>query len=218
MAGKKRIVVLLSGSGSNFQALIDACANGQIHGDIVATISNRPDAYGLQRAQQHAINTLTLQHDDFSSRETFDAALVELIDSYQPDLVILAGFMRILSAGFVNHYAGKLLNIHPSLLPAYKGLNTHQRALDDRAEVHGASVHFVSAELDGGPVILQARVAIAADDDATSLAGRVLTREHIIYPQVAEWFCAERLRLKDNAVWLDGQQLAQPMLLENLNA
>ena len=214
MSDKKRIVALISGSGSNLQALIDSCASDQINGQIVSVLSNKPDVFGLQRAAQHGINTETLEHSRFDSREAFDTALISLIDAQQPDLVVLAGFMRILSAEFVNHYHGKLLNIHPSLLPAYKGLNTHQRALDDGSEVHGASVHFVSAELDGGPVILQAKVAVEATDDAASLAARVLTQEHIIYPQVVEWFCAERLQLDNKEVKFDEALLEEPMNLQ----
>lgn len=213
MPAKKRIVALVSGGGSNLQALIDACTNGQINGDIIHVISNKANVYGLQRATEHGISTTTLQHTDFDSREAFDTALIRKIDEQQPDLLVLAGFMRILSAEFVNHYHGRLLNIHPSLLPNYKGLNTHQRALDDGATVHGASVHFVSAELDGGPVILQAQVTVESDDDADSLAARVLTQEHIIYPRVVEWFCAERLKLTAGGVALDGEILESPLVL-----
>ncbi len=213
MPDKKRIVALISGSGSNLQALIDACENGQIHGNIVAVISNKPDAYGLERATKHGISAETLVHNTFGNREAFDTSLTRLIDTHQPDLLVLAGFMRILSPDFVSHYQGKLLNIHPSLLPAYKGLHTHQRALDDGATIHGASVHFVSAELDGGPVIMQAQVEVQPEDDANSLAARVLIKEHIIYPQVVKWFCAERLRLLAEGVELDGAILKQPVLL-----
>lgn len=211
MSTKKRIVALISGSGSNLQALIDACADGQINGDIVSVISNKANAYGLERAASRNISTEILEHGSFDNREAFDASLINLINQQQPDLLVLAGFMRILSTEFVNHYHGRLLNIHPSLLPAYKGLNTHQRALDDNAPMHGASVHFVSAELDGGPVILQAQVAVEASDNADSLAARVLVQEHIIYPQVVEWFCEERLRLTTNGVELDGEVLTSPL-------
>ncbi|MGB1254394.1 MAG: phosphoribosylglycinamide formyltransferase [Thiolinea sp.] len=213
MRSKYSIVVLVSGSGSNLQALIDACTEGQIDGEINAVISNKPGVYGLQRAEKHGITTQALEHQHFNSREDFDKNLINVIDRYNPDLVVLAGFMRILSAGFVNHYDGRLLNIHPSLLPAYKGLNTHQRALDGEAKYHGASVHFVSAGLDDGPVIMQARVPVKADDDASSLATRVLAKEHIIYPQVVEWFCAGRLKLKDHRIWLDNQLLQTPVIL-----
>lgn len=207
----KRIVVLISGSGSNLQAIINACAANEVHGSIVAVISNRPEVYGLERARLAGIETQTLNHKNFADRLSFDQALMALIDSYQPDLVVLAGFMRILTAEFVEHYSGRMLNIHPSLLPAYKGVHTHQRALDDGAKQHGASVHFVTAELDAGAVILQATVPVLADDTAETLAARVLVEEHKIYPQVVNWFCAERLSCKDGAAWLDGQRLAEPL-------
>lgn len=209
----KRLVVLISGSGSNLQALIDACASHEIQGSIVAVISNRPQVYGLERARLAGITTQTLDHKNFADRVSFDQALMELIDSYQPDLVVLAGFMRILTAAFVEHYSGRMLNIHPSLLPAYKGVHTHQRALEDGAQQHGASVHFVTAELDAGAVILQAAVPVLTDDTAETLAARVLIEEHKIYPQVVSWFCTERLSLKDGCAWLDGQCLVKPLQL-----
>lgn len=209
----KRIVVLISGSGSNLQALIDACASHEIQGSIVAVISNRPEVYGLERARLAGITTQTLDHKNFADRVSFDQALMKLIDSYQPDLVVLAGFMRILTAAFVEHYSGRMLNIHPSLLPAYKGVHTHQRALEDGAQQHGASVHFVTAELDAGAVILQAAVPVLADDTAETLAARVLIEEHKIYPQVVSWFCTERLSLKAGFAWLDGQCLVEPLQL-----
>lgn len=209
----KRIVVLISGSGSNLQAIINACTSKEIQGSIVAVISNRPEVYGLTRARLAGIETQTLDHKNFADRLSFDQALIELIDTYQPDLVVLAGFMRILTAKFVEHYSGRMLNIHPSLLPAYKGVHTHQRALDDGAKQHGASVHFVTAELDAGAVILQAAVPVLADDTAETLAARVLIEEHKIYPQVVSWFCTERLSLKDGFAWLDGQCLSKPLQL-----
>lgn len=207
----KRIVVLISGSGSNLQALIDACTAGAIQGSIVAAISNRPQVYGLERARLAGIETQTLDHKNFADRAEFDQALMELIDSYQPDAVVLAGFMRILTANFVQHYSGKMLNIHPSLLPAYKGVHTHQRALDDQVKLHGATVHFVTAELDAGAVILQAEVPVLEGDTAEILAARVLIEEHKIYPQVLGWFCAERLTFQDGHAWLDGQRLLAPL-------
>lgn len=209
----KRIVVLVSGSGSNLQALISACSAGEIAGSIVAVISNRPNVYGLERARLAGIETQTLDHKNFAERAAFDQALMELIDSFQPDLVVLAGFMRILTTEFVQHYTGRMLNIHPSLLPAYKGVHTHQRALDDQVQVHGASVHFVTAELDAGAVILQAEVPVLVDDSAETLAARVLVEEHKIYPQVVNWFCAERLTLKDGYAYLDGECLHEPVKL-----
>lgn len=210
----KRIVILISGSGSNLQALIDACAAGEIQGLIVAVISNRPEVYGLERAHLAGIETQALDHKNFADRAEFDQALMQLIDSYQPDVVVLAGFMRILTADFVQHYAGKMLNIHPSLLPAYKGVHTHQRALDDQASVHGTSVHFVTAELDAGAVILQAEVPVLAADTAETLAARVLIEEHKIYPKALGWFCAERLTCKNGYAWLDGQPLLEPLKLK----
>lgn len=210
----KRLIVLISGSGSNLQALINACATHEIQGSIVAVISNRPEVYGLERAHLAGIETQTLDHKNFADRVSFDQALMKLIDSYQPDLVVLAGFMRILTAEFVEHYSGRMLNIHPSLLPAYKGVHTHQRALEDGAQQHGASVHFVTAELDAGAVILQAAVPVLVDDTADSLAARVLVEEHKIYPQVVNWFCVERLSFKDGAAWLDGQRLTEPLQLK----
>ena len=171
-------------------------------------ISNKSGAFGLQRAERDNIPTAVLDHKSFSVREDFDAALSELIDRFDPDLVVLAGFMRILSGGFVNHYAGRILNIHPSLLPKYPGINTHQRALDAGDTEHGVSVHFVTEELDGGPVIAQDRVAVKSNDDVTSLAARVLEKEHLLYPKVVSWFAAGRLTLEDNNALLDGETLA----------
>lgn len=211
----KRIVVLISGSGSNLQALIDACAARIIQGSIVAVISNRPEVYGLERARLAGIETQTLDNKNFADRAEFDHALMQLIDGFEPDLVVLAGFMRILTPEFVQHYSGRMLNIHPSLLPAYKGVHTHQRALDDHAPVHGASVHFVTAELDAGAVILQASVPVLSDDTAESLAARVLVQEHKIYPEVVEWFCAERLSYQNGYAYLDSERLLKPLQFIN---
>lgn len=199
-----RVVVLISGNGSNLQALIDYPARNY---EIGAVISNRADAFGLQRAQNAGIATAVLDHKAFESREAFDLALMSLIDQYQPDLVVLAGFMRILSSAFVQHYAGKLLNIHPSLLPLYKGTHTHQRVLDAGDREHGVSVHFVTEELDGGPVILQAVVPVLADDTAETLAARVATQEHKIYPEAVSWFAGGRLKVSHGAACLDNQPL-----------
>jgi phosphoribosylglycinamide formyltransferase-1 len=206
------VVVLISGSGSNLQALIDsiqaaADSSESSPARISAVISNRADAYGLQRAQQAGIATQVLDHKQFDGREAFDTALAQAIDSYEPHLVILAGFMRILSAGFVRHYAGRLLNIHPSLLPKYKGLHTHQRALDAGDREHGCSVHFVTEELDGGPLVIQAVIPVRPDDSPTSLAQRVHEQEHLIYPQAMRWFAEGRLRLDEQGAMLDGQTL-----------
>ncbi len=206
------VVALISGSGSNLQAIIDATANDPAI-KVAAVISNRAEAYGLERAHTAGIETRVLNHKPYPSREAYDRALIELIDSFQPGLVILAGFMRILSPLFVQHYPGRLLNIHPSLLPKYKGLHTHQRALEAGDTLHGASVHFVTEELDGGPVVLQAQVAVAADDTEESLAARVLQQEHIIYPQVLRWFAEGRLAINGNRLEMDGKPLGSPIII-----
>ncbi len=211
------VVVLISGSGSNLQALIDGAVNGNLPIRIAAVIANRGDAYGLERARRAGIPTQVLSHQDFDDREAYDAALMDLIDGFYPGLVVLAGFMRILTPGFVAHYPGRMLNIHPSLLPKYRGLHTHERALAAREREHGATVHFVTAELDGGPAILQARVPVAADDDASRLAARVLVQEHRLYPQVVRWFAQGRLALSpDGLPCLDGQALDAPLRLDLL--
>ena len=205
------MVVLISGSGSNLQALIDAKGGGF---EIRAVISNVPDAFGLKRAEAAGIQARVLDHHGYPSRAAYDADLADLIDNFAPGLVVLAGFMRILTPGFVNHYRGRMLNIHPSLLPKFRGLHTHARALEAGEQVHGASVHFVTPELDGGPVVLQAEVQVLTDDDPDRLAARVLTREHHIYPRVVGWFAAGRLRLDDQGrPVLDGQSLSQPIRL-----
>jgi phosphoribosylglycinamide formyltransferase-1 len=201
-----RVVVLISGSGSNLQAIIDSLGNDN-PASISAVISNRADAYGLIRAEQAGIPTRLLEHRNFPDRDAFDAALIELIDAAGADLVVLAGFMRILTAGFVRHYQGRLLNIHPSLLPRYRGLNTHQRALDAGDSEHGCSVHFVTEELDGGPLVVQAVLPIQPGDDADSLAERVHQQEHRIYPLAVRWFAEGRLRLTADGVMLDGGRL-----------
>ncbi|MGF1693760.1 phosphoribosylglycinamide formyltransferase [Photobacterium kagoshimensis] len=205
----KNIVVLISGNGSNLQAILDACENGTIaNANVAAVLSNKADAYGLERARQANVDALHLSAADFSDRETFDKAMITKIDAYQPDLIILAGFMRILSRDFVRHYQGKMINIHPSLLPKYPGLHTHQRALDAGDTEHGTSVHFVTEELDGGPVILQAKVPIFADDRVEDIFSRVQEQEHRIYPLVAHWFINERLAMVDGQAALDGNTLA----------
>lgn len=206
MSGK-RIVILISGSGSNMQTIVAASQAGRIAGTVVAVISNEPSAGGLAKAQAAGVATAVLCHRDFASRELYDQALQQLIDSYQPDVVVLAGFMRILTAAFTQHYQGRMLNIHPSLLPKYKGVNTHQRALDAGDREHGVSVHFVTAELDGGPVILQATVPIFPEDTAADLQARVQVQEHGIYPLVVNWLCNGRLRLTAAGAELDGELL-----------
>jgi len=204
---KKRIVVLISGSGTNLQAIIDACNNAQYPGEVVAVGSNKAEAYGLTRASDAGIEGFTLSHKAFDSREAYDLSLIEKIEAYQPDLVVLAGFMRILTPAFVQKFHGKLLNIHPSLLPKYQGLNTHQRAIDAGDKEHGVSVHFVTEELDGGPVILQAKVPVFPEDTADDLAGRVHEQEHRIYPLVVKWFCEERLTMQGDFAVLDSKTL-----------
>ncbi|AZE74279.1 Phosphoribosylglycinamide formyltransferase [Pseudomonas synxantha] len=202
------VVVLLSGTGSNLQALIDSTRTGDSPVRIAAVISNRSDAYGLQRARDAGIETRSLDHKAFDGREAFDRALIELIEAFEPKLVVLAGFMRILSADFVRHYEGRLLNIHPSLLPKYKGMHTHQRALEAGDSEHGCSVHFVTEELDGGPLVVQAVVPVESGDSAQTLAQRVHTQEHRIYPLAVRWFAEGRLILGDQGALLDGQLLA----------
>lgn len=196
------IVVLISGRGSNLQAIIDA-ADPLVA--IKAVISNRPEAKGLAYAQAANIETQIIDHKKFTDRVAFDKALQQCIDNYQPRLVVLAGFMRILTDAFVKHYQGRLLNIHPSLLPKFTGLNTHERALAEGVKEHGASVHFVTATLDSGPVILQAKVPVLPTDNATTLANRVLAVEHRIYPQVIHWFAEGRLQWQQGKVFLEGQ-------------
>lgn len=204
----KNIVVLISGNGSNLQAMIDACESGIIKdARISAVLSNKADAYGLERARQAGIDALHLSAADYADRAAFDQAMAECIDSYQPDLVILAGFMRILSGDFVRHYQGRMLNVHPSLLPKYTGLNTHQRAIDAGDDEHGTSVHFVTEELDGGPVILQAKVPIFAGDTAEEVMARVQEQEHRIYPMVANWCLQDRVVMTDGKAVLDGSPL-----------
>lgn len=199
--------MLISGSGSNLQALIDSCSEARSAAQIVAVISNRADAFGLERARSAGIETRLVEHRDFDSRESFDRALAENIDAFVPDLVVLAGFMRILSPFFTQKYAGKMLNIHPSLLPKYPGLHTHQRAIDAGDAEAGATVHFVTADLDAGPAVLQASVAIQPGDDAGRLAAKVLEQEHRIYPEALRWFASGRLELREGSAWLDGQAL-----------
>ena len=210
-----RVVVLISGSGSNLQTIIDQSNDGTLPIEIVTVISNVPGAYGLLRAKKAGINTEIVNNKDFADRESYDQQLQKCIDEHQPDLIVLAGFMRILSEGFVNHYLGRMLNVHPSLLPKYRGLNTHQRALDDQETTHGVSVHFVTPELDGGPVIIQSKVPVHASDTAELLAKRVQIQEHIIYPIAISWFALKRLKLNNNHLEYDGQSCDQPILFDS---
>jgi len=201
------IAVLISGSGSNLQAIINACQDGRIDADISLVLSNRADAFGLERARQAGIETAVLNHKDYDSRESFDAAMIELLDRHNPDLVVLAGFMRILSADFVQHYLGRLINIHPSLLPRYPGLHTHQRVIDAGDIEHGASVHFVTPELDAGPTIIQGRLHTHRGETADELAARVLKLEHQIYPQAIQWLLAHRVSFQNDKVYMDGHEM-----------
>lgn len=206
----KKIVVLISGGGSNLQAIIDKIHKQPLdseQAEIVAVISNKADVYGLQRATEADIPAITVASAGAASREAYDAQLSLEIDKHQADLIILAGFMRILSDDFVSKYQGKMLNIHPSLLPKYPGTNTHQRAIDAGDEVHGVSVHFVTPQLDSGPTVLQAKVPVFAEDTAEDLSERVLTQEHLIYPLVAQWFIAGRLTMQGDKAILDGKAL-----------
>jgi phosphoribosylglycinamide formyltransferase-1 len=202
-----RLVVLISGGGSNLQSFIDASAKGNLNGKIVAVISNKAGVKGLDRAAAADIPNIAVDHRAFDSREAFDQNLGELVESFSPDLVILAGFMRILTPEFVNRFLGKLINIHPSLLPAYPGLHTHQRAIDAGDTEAGATVHFVTPELDGGPSVLQAKVPIDAGESAESLAAKVLEYEHQIYPTAVQWFCDGRLDMANGVAIMDGKPL-----------
>ncbi|QCP60445.1 phosphoribosylglycinamide formyltransferase [Pantoea sp. SO10] len=203
----KKLVVLISGNGSNLQSILDACASGRINGSVAAVFSNKASAFGLTRAREANVPSLALAASDFADREAFDRQLMQEIDAYAPDMVVLAGYMRILSSAFVAHYHDRLVNIHPSLLPKYPGLHTHRQALENGDEEHGTSVHFVTDELDGGPIILQARVLVFAGDSEDEISARVQHQEHAIYPLVISWFIDGRLQMREGKAWLDGQLL-----------
>ncbi|HEX6929734.1 MAG TPA: phosphoribosylglycinamide formyltransferase [Gammaproteobacteria bacterium] len=209
------VVVLISGHGSNLQALIDAGESSRAPIDIRAVISDRAEAYGLARARNAGIPALVVQRSDFADRDAHEQALADHIDRYSPGLVVLAGFMRVLTAAFVRHYRGRMLNIHPSLLPKHRGLHTHRRALEAGDVMHGASVHFVTEELDGGPVIVQADFPVGPGDDERSLAAKVQKLEHVIYPQAVRLFAEGRVRMQNGRVELDGQPLAVPLPAES---
>jgi len=196
----KNIVILISGRGSNMEAIVRAQRAEAWPARIAAVISNKPDAKGLAFAQAHGISTAVVPNKEFPTREAFDAALQATIDRFEPDLVVLAGFMRILTAPFVEHYAGRMLNIHPSLLPLFPGLHTHRQALDAGVEEHGATVHFVTAELDHGPAVIQARIPVLPGDTEDSLAERLLAEEHVIYPQAVRLFIEDRLSIEGGEV------------------
>ncbi len=209
----KNIVILISGRGSNMEALIAARDAGKLPVNIAAVISNRPDALGLETAAKAGIVTHYVDHKGFPGRDAFDAALAECIDCFKPDLVVLAGFMRILTDAFVSHYAGRLMNIHPSLLPSFPGLHTHQRALEEGVRIHGCTVHFVTPTLDHGPVIIQAAVPVLDGDDEAALAARILVQEHKIYPQAVRWFAEDKLRLENGCVRLAAELSAGSVLI-----
>ena len=203
-----RVVVLLSGRGSNFQAIVEA----KLPIDIVAVISNRPQAAGLEFAREHGLNAVALDHTAHADREAFDVLLADEIERHQPDLVVLAGYMRILSPAFIARFEGRLLNIHPSLLPMFPGLKTHERALAEGVKIHGCTVHFVTAQLDHGPIVIQAAVPVRADDTANMLAARVLAQEHQIYPQAIRWFAEGRLVNNHGRVNLKDDLTSQSVL------
>jgi len=205
----KSIVVLISGNGSNLQAIIDKVETGEINAKIVAVISNKKDAKGLDRAKKANIPSHIVEHTQYDTREDFDIALSKIIDGYSVDIIVLAGFMRILTANFVTHYLGKLINIHPSLLPLYRGLHTHKRALEDKAIKHGASVHFVTPELDAGAVLIQGIVSVKENDTENSLADRVHIIEHLIYPAAVKFLTDNTVTFSDNTIFVNGKQLNQ---------
>lgn len=200
----KNIVILISGRGSNMEAIVDACASEQWPARIAAVVSNKASAGGLQFAAAKGIATAVVDHKAFDSREAFDAELACVIDGYQPDLVVLAGFMRILTEGFVRHFEGRMLNVHPSLLPAFPGLHTHQRAIVAGCKLAGATVHFVTPDLDHGPIVAQAAVPVLADDTEASLSARVLKQEHVMYPRAVRWFVEGALTLAHGRVTHNG--------------
>ncbi|MCK5896887.1 MAG: phosphoribosylglycinamide formyltransferase [Cocleimonas sp.] len=207
---KARIVVLISGNGSNLQAIIDTISKGEINANITQVISNKANVYGLIRAESASIDTTVIDHTHYENRELFDQALAKKIDHYSPDIVVLAGFMRILTKEFVTHYSGRLINIHPSLLPLYRGLHTHKRALQDNVSQHGASVHFVTIELDAGAVITQGIVPVKKNDTETVLAARVQTIEHIIYPHAIKLLTENTVTLTADTIYINNQRLKQP--------
>lgn len=207
-----KTAILISGSGTNLQSFIDHVAMGRVSLELTVVFSNQSNAHGLQRAKNAGIATSCIQHDGYDDRESFDRDVAAALDEHEPELIILAGFMRILSPWFVAHYQGRVLNIHPALLPKYVGLDTHQRVLDAGESWHGSSVHFVTENLDGGPVILQGKLAVNASETASELRARVQALEHQIYPQAADWFAQGRLEYRDGAAWLDGKRLDEPVI------
>ena len=211
------LVVLISGSGSNLQAIIDSIKSGDLNAEIRAVISNRPNAYGLERARNNNIPAVSLDHTLFESREQFDLQLQQTIDQYQPDIIVLAGYMRILSANIINHFFPRMINIHPSLLPKYQGLNTHQRALDNLDKEHGVSIHIVTPELDAGPVIIQGLFDIESDDDSDSLQHKAHKLEHQMYPLVLKWLSMKQLEFRDGLVVYKQETLNKPLIFNELD-
>ena len=211
-----KIGVLVSGGGTNLQAIIDNIHFGACNAQIQCVISNVPDVHALTRAQTANIPQRVVNHKEYSSRAEFEQALIATLDDFAVDMIVLAGFMRILESTFITRYYGRILNIHPSLLPAFRGLHTHQRALDAGVTQHGCSVHFATDELDGGPVILQASVPVLENDDAATLAARVLEKEHVIYPKCVVWLCEDRISLKEGVAYYDGSPLENPLQLDEL--
>ena len=205
------VVILISGRGSNMRAIVEQARAGRLPVDVRAVLSDRPDAPGLAWARAQGIETATVEASGHPDRASHDRAMMALIDRHRPGLVVLAGYMRILSPPFVRHYAGRLINIHPSLLPEFRGLHTHRRALEAGRDEHGASVHFVTEELDGGPLIARVRVPVLPGDDEARLAARVLEQEHRLYPEVIRWFAEGRLGWRDDGAWLDGRPLTGPV-------
>jgi len=206
------LAVLISGRGSNMVAIAEACAEGRIDASICSVISDQPNAGGLTRARDLGLNTRSVPFRDFADRNRFEQVLAEAIDESQPKVVVLAGFMRILSANFVEAYLGRMLNIHPSLLPKYRGLHTHRRVLEAGDSEHGATVHFVTAELDGGPIVLQSKVRVQPEDSEATLSARVQATEYIIYPRVLGWMAGQRLEWRQGGAWFDGKPLDTPFV------
>lgn len=209
---KLPIVILISGRGSNMHAIAERAAGGELPVEVRAVISDKADAPGLATAAAMNIPTRSLSAREFADRASYDQALATLVQSFEPELIVLAGFMRILSPGFIAAFADRILNIHPSLLPLYRGLHTHRRALDAGDDLHGCSVHFVTEELDGGPVVIQAQVKVLPGDSESSLSARVQQQEHRIYSQAIDWFARRRLQLREQRAWLDGRPLEAPVI------
>jgi phosphoribosylglycinamide formyltransferase-1 len=208
------IVILISGRGSNMQAIAERAASGALPVEVRAVISDKPTAAGLQLAQSLGIPTRVLQPQEFVDRATYDLALADLVATFQPGLIVLAGFMRVLTAGFIDRFADRILNIHPSLLPKYRGLHTHRRVLEAKDCEHGVSVHFVTLELDGGPVIMQSCIDVRAEDTEASLSARVQRQEHSIYAQTIDLCARGRLALREGRIWLDGEVLSSPIRID----